>query len=123
MKKIVLTLAALMSMMLAFAGDAKDVKNVEIADASKYEMNINIYSLSNTLRLNNEETDYVALVSNDFSADMAKAGAAKGEEREALLKKAVNKNLTYMHAVLSNRQYRNYVKILNATLCNRGIIK
>lgn len=126
MKKIVLTLAALTSMSMAFAEGADNAKNATAtaaADAAKYEMNINVHSLSNTLRLDNEKTEFVTYISDDFANDMAKAAVAKGDKREKLYKKAVNKNLAYMHTVLSSRQYRKYLQILNATLVNRGLEK
>jgi hypothetical protein len=39
------------------------------------------------------------------------------------LKKAVNRDLSYMRAVLDYRQYRKYQQLLNVTLRNRGLIK
>lgn len=124
MKKIVLTLAALTSMSMAFAEGANNAKSATATtDAAKYEMNINVHSLSNALRLDNEKTEFVTYISYDFATDMAKAAAATGDKREKLYKKAVNKNLAYMHTVLSDRQYRKYQQILNATLVNRGLEK
>ena len=35
--------------------------------------------------------------------------------------KAINKDLKYMHVILSNTQYRKYLMLLNVTLVNRGI--
>ena len=46
-----------------------------------------------------------------------------GEDRDKLYKKAIRHNLSYMHAVLDENQYRTYVKLLNATLTNRGLNK
>lgn len=54
---------------------------------------------------------------------MTNAAAASGNERAALRKKAVNRDLAYMRAVLEPEQYRTYVMLLNTTLNNRGFKK
>lgn len=122
MKKIVLTLVALMSMTLSFAADENSSKvNAASLDNAKYEMNINVYSLGRTLRLDGDTQEIVSYISNDLSKDLAKAGQANGEERTKLYKKAINHNLSYMRSVLDSDQYREYVKLLNVTLNNRGL--
>lgn len=125
MKKIVFTLAALMTMTMAFADGETSTKGnaAAAAEAAKYEMNINVNSLSRTLRLDNETSRTVGYITENFTADMKKAGAATGDDRDRLYKKAVNRNLSYMHSVLTNRQYNEYVKLLNVTLVNRGLTK
>jgi hypothetical protein len=60
---------------------------------------------------------------NMFASDMTNAAAASGNERAALRKKAVNRDLAYMRAVLEPEQYRTYVMLLNTTLNNRGFKK
>ena len=126
MKKIVFTLAALLSMTMAFAeGEDKASANVNVAsaDAEKYEFNVNVRSLSNALRLDNDTKESVSYIFDYFTNDMAKAGAATGEERENLYKKAIRRNLSSMHTVLNDKQYHEYVLLLNTTLNNRGLNK
>ena len=67
--------------------------------------------------------DAVSYISDDLKKDMKKAATAEGEDRDKLYKKAIRHNLSYMHAVLDDDQYRTYVKLLNATLTNRGLNK
>ena len=121
MKKIVFTLAALMTMTLAFAEGETKTNAAVAAEQAKYEMNINVSSLARTLGLNSDEFDAVSYISDNLMKDMKKAGAAEGEDRANLYKKAIKHNLSYMHAVLDEDQYRTYVKLLNATLNNRGL--
>ncbi len=121
MKKIVFTLAALMTMTLAFAEGETKTNAAVAAEQAKYEMNINVSSLARTLGLNSDEFDAVSYISDNLKKDMKKAGAAEGEDRANLYKKAIKHNLSYMHAVLDEDQYRTYVKLLNATLNNRGL--
>lgn len=125
MKKIVFTLAAMMSMTLAFAeGETSTKTNAVAPEAAKYEMNINVNSLGRTLGLDYDEERAVSYIADDFSRDMHKvATAAEGTDRDKLYKKAINHNLAYMHSVLDNSQYHEYVKLLNTTLNNRGLNK
>lgn len=120
MKKIVLTLVAMLSLTSMFAEDTKSV-NVNTPVEAKYVLNINTRALSRTLELDPETATSVDAISKDFSNDMLKVGALKGEERAKAFKKAINKNLGYMHAVLSYDQYRKYVQLLNVTVANRGL--
>lgn len=125
MKKVVFTLAALMSMTFAFAeGESNAKANVALAkEAQNYEMNISTTSLARALNLGYDEVDVVNSITDSFASDMKKAGEAQGEERNKLFKKALKRNLTYMHAVLSYEQYSKYLKLLNTTLNNRGLNK
>ncbi len=125
MKKIVFTLAALMSMTFAFAeGESNAKANVALAkEAQNYEMNISTTSLARALNLGYDEVEVVNSITDSFASDMKKAGEAQGEERNKLFKKALKRNLTYMHSVLSYEQYSKYLKLLNTTLNNRGLNK
>lgn len=123
MKKIVFTLAALLSMTMAFAEGEDKTASVANVDAANYELKINVNSLSNTLHLDSEEKDAVSFIADDFSRNLAKAGAANGDERTKLYKKAVNRNLSDMRVVLTDKQYHEYVLLLNTTLNNRGLNK
>ena len=120
MKKIILTIVAMLSMTSMFAEESNSV-NVSNAVADKYVMNINTKSLSRALGLDYEEANDVEAISKNFAEDMLKVGTLKGEERTKAFKKAINKNLSYMHTVLSNDQYRKYVQLLNVTVANRGL--
>ncbi len=125
MKKIVFTLAALMSMTFAFAeGESSTKTNAAVAEeAQKYEMNFSTTSLARALNLDYEEIDAVNSITASFASDMKKVGEAQGMDRNKLFKKALKRNLSYMHAVLSYEQYAKYLKLLNTTLNNRGLNK
>ena len=72
---------------------------------------------------NIDQVEAVADVHKNFTAEMMNAAIAPAEERDAMVGKAVNKDLKYMHTILSEKQYRKYLMLLNATLKNRGLIK
>ena len=54
---------------------------------------------------------------------MINASGADNSERDAKVQIAIKKDLSYMRYFLNYRQYREYVKLLNVTLNNRGLNK
>ena len=113
MKKIVLTVVAVLSMTMAFAAGENDNNNTT-TNANAYKFNVSTYALSRALNLNQDRT---------FAAEMMNASVADSSEREAKVNEAIKKDLSYMRYILNNRQYREYVKFLNVTLNNRGLTK
>lgn len=117
MKKLVVLAVALLSMTTTFAAD----ENASATAA--YNMNIKMGPLADALSLNIDQVEAVADVHKNFTAEMMNAAIAPAEERDAMVGKAINKDLKYMHTILSEKQYRKYLMLLNATLKNRGLIK
>ena len=116
MKKIMIMAVAMFAMATTtFA--AEENTNATAA----FNMNIKMGSLANALSLNLDQAEAVADVHKNFTADMMNAAVAAGDDRKAMIDKAINKDLKYMHVILSNTQYRKYLMLLNATLVNRGI--
>ena len=116
MKKIMVLAVAMFAMATAtFA--AEEETNATAA----FNMNVNMSSLADALSLNIDQVEAVADVHKNFTADMMNAAVAAGDDRKAMIDKAINKDLKYMHVILSNTQYRKYLMLLNATLVNRGI--
>lgn len=121
MKKIVLTLVALMSMTMTFAESAS--KNIATVNNNKsvYNMTVNMKKLAKALELTDEQAEGVAEIHKTFSAEMMSAAEYGKEERTKLVEKAINKDLAYMNAVLNKDQYHKYLTLLNVTLVNRGM--
>ena len=113
MKKIVLTVAAVMSMTMAFAAGENDNNNTTT----------NANALSRALNLNYDQVDVVEDINRTFATEMMNASVADNSERDAKVQSAIKKDLSYMRYVLNDRQYREYVKLLNVTLNNRGLNK
>ena len=120
MKKSVLTVVAVMSMTMAFAAGENDNNT---ATTNAYKFNLSTYALSRALNLNQDQVDVVEDINRTFSAEMMNAAVSDSSEREAKVNAAIKKDLSYMHYVLNNSQYREYVKLLNVTLNNRGLNK
>ncbi|MBQ9637686.1 MAG: hypothetical protein IJV36_07345 [Prevotella sp.] len=120
MKKIVLTLMAMLSMTMASA----DEKNTTVDNnAQAYDMTVNYSKLAMCLGLDFDQMDAVKFIHDHFCEEMKNAAEAPKEEQGELMNKAVLRDLRYMRNVLDRRQYRKYQQLLNTTLVNRGLIK
>ena len=118
MKKIVLTIVAMLSMTMAFAEDENTnaVNNVQA-----YNLNVNYDKLADCLGLTYDQQEAVEDVHKSFCADMMNAAVASKDERKAIMDKAIDKDLKYMHYILNDKQYRKYLLLLNTTINNRGL--
>ena len=115
MKKIVLTVAAVMSMTLAFAAGENDNNNTT-TNTNAYKFNVSTYALSRALNLDFDQVDVVEDINRTFATEMMNASVAEGSERESKVQNAIKKDLSYMRYILNDRQYREYVKLLIVTL-------
>ena len=118
MKRLILTVVAVLSLTATFA---KDEKANNVNNANAYDMSVNMSKLSDALKLTIEQQESVADVHRTFCGEMLVASQANEEDRKALMNKAINKDLKYMHYLLNDKQYRTYVMLLNTTLNNRGL--
>lgn len=118
MKKIVFMMVAMMSVTLAFA-ENENASNTQ--DTEAYNMNVNMRKLAVTLGMTFDQMEAVEDIHRNFCNEMMLAAHANSDEREALVDKAVKKDVRYMGYVLNKEQYRKYLILLNATLRNRGL--
>ena len=115
MKKIVLTLVALMSMTTMFA------ENEGMNNTESYNMTDNMNKLAKALSLTMDQVESVAEVHKTFSSEMMFAAQYGKDERAKMVEKAITKDLAYMHSILNSEQYHKYLTLLNVTLANRGL--
>ena len=106
MKKMFLTLVAMLSMTTAFAEgeNAASVNNVEA-----YELNVNMNKLSSALNLADDQLMFAAQYGSN--------------DRKALVDRAIENDVKWMRYVLNDKQMRTYLTLLNTTLNNRGLRK
>ena len=118
MKRLFLTMVAVLSMTMTFAENenAASVNNIKA-----YDMTVNMKKLAQTLGLTKDQFESVEEIHKTFAAEMMFAAQSKGEERNKMVEKAINKDLAYMDYILNDDQYRKYVMLLNITLLNRGL--
>ena len=109
---------AVLSMTMTFAENegAKNVNNVEA-----YDMSVNMRKLSVALGLTADQVEAVENVHDYFTAEMQLAALADEDDRKALVKKAVDRDIKWMRYVLDQKQYHTYLVLLNTTLNNRGL--
>ena len=118
MKKMILTLVAVMIMTMAFAvGENTKAANTVAA----YDMTVNYGKLAQALGLSSDQLESVEDVHKTFCIEMMNAANAPKDERKAMVDKAIEKNLKYMHYILNNSQYSKYLLLLNTTMNNRGL--
>jgi hypothetical protein len=131
MKKIVLTLIAILSMTMAFAGEREknhgkvnEAHEVTVLSMDQnYDMTLNYRKLGSTLGLNGYQMEAVELIHGKFVNEMKQAERAEASERRGLVQEAAGKELKYMRYVLDDAQYDKFATLLNLTLSNRGLLK
>lgn len=111
--------------MCVFAMSAKastmDIKKSDVTTEA-YMLSININSLGKYLELTQEQKEEVAIIENAFSDAMQEASLTEDKEvRQHMVENAVDINLKNLKVMLDGKQYHKYLKVLNATLNNRGL--
>jgi hypothetical protein len=118
MKRLFLTVVAMLSMTLTFA-ENENMNSVNTAEA--YNLSVNINQLSKALGLADDQVEAVAEIHKTFCSEMMFATQYGKEERDARVDAAIKKDLGFMNYILNRDQYRKYVMLLNLTMVNRGL--
>ena len=119
MKKMILMVVAMLSMTMMSYAENENAENTLNVEA--YDMSVNIRKLAVTLDMTFDQMESVEEIHRIFCAEMVLAAHANKDEREALVDKAVKKDLRYMRYILDQKQYKKYLLLLNTTLQNRGL--
>ena len=112
MKKIALTLVALMTVTFSFAKSSAD---------KRFDMSCDIYRLSVTLDLDEQQMDAVEAIQDNFSNEMKSLATLKGRQLRQGIHQTVRKDAEQMRQVLNDKQFHTYMRILTATLRNRHL--
>ncbi|MCR5158132.1 MAG: hypothetical protein K6D37_03305 [Prevotella sp.] len=126
MKKMILTVVAMMSFTLGFADNGAE-KNTEteafwaMRNVKNYDMTCDMRRLAVKLDLTENQMDAVEVIQEIFNSDMQNAATARGFERRAMLREAVKKDAHQMKRVLNDKQFETYMMLLGTTLRNRGL--
>ena len=118
MKRLFLTVVAMLSMTLTFA-ENENMNSVNTAEA--YNLSVNINQLSKALGLADDQVEAVAEIHKTFCSEMMFATQYGKEERDARVDAAIKKDLGFMNYILNRDQYRKYVMLLNVTMVIRGL--
>lgn len=113
----------MLSMTLTFAGN-ENMNSVNTVDNEKvYDLSVNIARLSKALHLKDDQVEAVAEIHKTFCSEMVFATRYDEAERDARVDAAIKKDLGFMDYILERDQYKTYVRLLNATMNNRGLNK
>ena len=117
---MIMTLVAMLSMTTAFAEDENTnaVKNVEA-----YKMDVNMDKLASALNLDWNQRDAVENIHRVFNTEMTYAAQYGKNDRENMVKRAIDTDVKRMRYVLNEKQMRTYLMLLNTTINNRGLNK
>lgn len=113
MKKIVLTLVAMMAVSFGFAKSSHADK--------RFDMSCDIYQLSVVLDLDESQMDAVEDIQDKFSREMQSLATLKGPQLRFRIHQAVRKDAEQMRQVLNDKQFFHYMRIVMETLRNRKL--
>ena len=113
MKKIVLTLVAMMAVTFSFAKSGNTDK--------RFDMSCDIYRLSEVLDLDDRQMDAVEVIQDNFSNEMQSLAKLRGPQLRYRIHQVVRKDAEQMRQVLNDKQYHTYMRIVIATLRNRKL--
>ena len=113
MKKIVLTLVAMMAVTVSFAKSNESDK--------RFDMSCDIYRLSVVLDLDERQMDAVEDIHDKFTSEMQSLASLEGPQQRFRIHQTVRKEAHQMRQVLNDKQFRDYMRILMVTLRNRHL--
>ena len=117
---MILTMVAMLSMTTAFA---EGENTTMVSNLEAYEMNINMNKLSDALGLADDQKEAVENIHHTFASELMFAAQYGKNDRQALVKRAIDNDVKWMRYILNKYQMRTYLKLLNATMKNRGLTK
>lgn len=122
MKKLILAVAMLLATNITAMADDTNSNEMNMVEA--YDINININSLARYLELSEDQIESVDNIQKVFSESLRCAAVSGGQEsRKNMVRNAIKYDLKNMRYILTEEQYKKYVRILNVTLNNRKIEK
>lgn len=95
--------------------------NLPTTEKESWNVNINVSKLSRYLQLSGSQQEEVAYICAYFNEQMIRASHSRKNKKEKMLHNAIYGNLKLMKGTLNEKQYGEYVRLLNITLRNRGI--
>ena len=134
MKKVLLTIIALMAVTVSFAETkSSNNENVESSyigfdrinfdklNAERFDMSCDMRRLAATLDLNDWQMEAVEAIQNTFNNEMQSLASVKGPKCRHMVHQAVRKDAQQMKRVLNDKQFNTYMTLLVTTLQNKHL--
>lgn len=118
MKKIALTLVAMMTLTFGYA-KTESFKGMDKSE--RYDMSCDLRRLAVTLDLTGEQMDAVEAIQKWFNNEMQSVATARRHERRFLVHEVVRKDIYQMRRVLNDKQFDTYMILLGNTLRNKHL--
>jgi hypothetical protein len=115
MKKIIVTLVAMMAVTFSFAET-----NSNKVDR-RFDVSCNMDRLAEVLALDEDQTDAVEAIHNSFNTELQSLASVRGPLQRHLVHQAVRKDASKMKNVLNEKQFGLYMRIMLNTLRNRHL--
>ena len=123
MKKVVLTMVAMMAFTFSFAetkSNSIEKSIIENAD-TRFDMSCDMHRLSALLDLNEWQMEAVEAIQNCFNDEIQSLASVRGPQLRHLVHQAVRKDAQKMKSVLNDKQFGLYMRIMLNTLRNRHL--
>ena len=130
MKKIVLTVVAMMAFTLSFAetksnnvemnASELDESIVNNAD-TRFDMSCDMRRLAVVLDLDEWQMEAVEAIQDNFNNAIRSLASFRGPRLRHMVRQAVRKDAQQMHRVLNDKQFGTYMLLLGTTLRNRNL--
>lgn len=115
MKKIVLTMVALMAVTFSFA----ETKTNDVD--KRFDMTCNMHRLSVVLDLDEWQMEAVEAAQNCLNNEIQSLASVRGPQLRHLVHQAVMKDAQQMKRVLNDKQFATYMMLLGTTLHNKHL--
>ncbi|MBQ6767608.1 MAG: hypothetical protein IJP46_02935 [Prevotella sp.] len=115
MKKIVLTMAAMM--VFTFGSAETRMENTD----TRFDMSCDMRRLSAVLDLNEWQMEAVEAIQNIFNDKIQQLQSVRGPQRRFFVHQAVRTDAHQMKRVLNDKQFDTYMRLLLTTLRNKHL--
>ncbi len=128
MKKVLLTMVAVMAFMFSFAGTTgysietnTTGFNRVVDSSSRFDLSCDMWRLSALLELDEWQMEAVELIHNTFNEEIQSLALVRGPRLRHLVNQAVRKDAKQMHKVLNDKQFNTYMILLTTSLRNKHL--
>ena len=111
-------------MMLSMIMTNVNAEETSTMKAEAFHIEVNSKALARTLDAEGDQVEAINDVMTVFEMQTKCISTETNDRvRRTMMKNAVNDNVRLMRGVLNNDQMKTYLKVLNVTLQNRGVMK